>query len=673
MKRTPQSLVTAAISVVMVSVSLACAKPGKKTDAEAPAPEGGDASISMLFAPGSGLEGSPNLFDATITRQDQTLKPIYRAGDLPVEGQTVSISNLPADPAATLTMNLYKGALQPANRTHACEAQGPIALVAGQAASVAVTCTSAIDPAANKIDVFLKVAKASLKISEQTADTVLAGKDFAADAVYAFSDAKGRRVSLRQDAGGLTFALGGDLVYLLDKSADQTEAPIVRLLAGESLTLKAVSGQLIQASPEDATLKLSNLKPLLFEQREGDGYGAALAVELANATGTVTMKGRLLEEQAAAEFVVASYNVENLFDQTDEERNQGYGDYRIQPNAQGQSSNFGTPVEFEGQTMSFTQVKIEGIRKALTGIDPMGPAVVGLVEVESRGAIEQLFERVKDLGYKQVLFSDTQDGAKPNAIGLGLLTKFPVLAWSLIQPVNPPLPQADVEPLRTILKATLDVHGQKLVVYVNHWKSKSGPESQRKACAEALNADITAMLADNPKADYIVMGDLNSDYNEQLVMTPEANDTQGQTGLNTVLKAQGDEIKVLKNTDPTLKYNLHYELERGSRRTAWHEGFGWSTLDHMIIGSGMYDQSGITYVDNSFQPAASYLPRLNFLFRADGTTHRWEQARSGLVTTHKVGGFSDHAPIFARFRVAARQSTGTIYLLNPSKPDAADK
>ena len=54
---------------------------------------------------------------------------------------------------------------------------------------------------------------------------------------------------------------------------------------------------------------------------------------------------------ARVSVVVASYNVENFFDQTDEERNQGYGDYRILPNAQGQSSNFVTPVEFEGQTM----------------------------------------------------------------------------------------------------------------------------------------------------------------------------------------------------------------------------------------------------------------------------------------------------------------------------------
>lgn len=661
-----------AVSLVMVCLVAACAKAGKKQDAGAEAPDMGDASVVMLFAPGSGLQGEPNLFDATVTRQDQDLKPIYRAGDLPVDGQTVTIGNLPADAAAKIAMNLYKGALQPANRTHTCDAEAPVALVAGQTASVAVTCTSAIDPAGNKIEVFLKVAKASLKISEQTADDVLAGKEYAADAVYAFSDAKGRRVSLRQDQGGLTFALGGDMTYLLEKSADQAAAPLVRLLAGETLTLKAVSGQLIQATPEDATLKLSSTKPLLFEISEGEGYGAALAVELTNATGTVTMKGRLLEEQAAAEFHVASYNVENLFDQSDEDRNQGYGDYRIQPNAQGQSSNYGTPVEYEGQMLTFTQVKIEGIRKALIGIDPMGPAVVGLVEIESRAAITQLFDRVKDLGYKEVLFSDTQDGAQPTAIGLGLISKFPVREWSLIQPVNPPLPQPDVEALRTILKATLDVHGQKLVVYVNHWKSKSGPESQRKACAEALQADLDLVLAANPKADYVILGDLNSDYNERFIMTPAQNDTQGLTGINDVLKAQGDELKVLKNTDPSLKYNLLYELERGSRKTAWHAGFGWSTLDHMIIGSGMYDQAGITYVDNSFQPAASYLPRLGFLFNEDGSTHRWEQVRNGLVTTHKVGGFADHAPIFARFRVPARRSTSTIYLLNPSKPDAAD-
>jgi hypothetical protein len=171
------------------------------------------------------------------------------------------------------------------------------------------------------------------------------------------------------------------------------------------------------------------------------------------------------------------------------------------------------------------------------------------------------------------------------------------------------------------------------------------------------------------------MGDLNSDYNEQVSLSAPGstgNDTNGTTGINTVLRAQGDELKVAKGLDLTLKYNLHYELDRADRRTAWYDGFGWNALDNMIIGSGMYDKTGISYVDNSFQIANATLPRLSFLFNADGTPHRWIENRRGSDTQHEVGGYSDHTPIFARFNIWTRQSTGTIWLGTPGRPDKAD-
>src|SRR5690606_4281226 len=151
-----------------------------------------------------------------------------------------------------------------------------------------------------------------------------------------------------------------------------------------------------------------------------------------------------------------------------------------------------------------------------------------------------------------------------------------------------------------------------------------------------------ALLANDPNADYIILGDLNSEYNETLVIEDRHNDTDGVTGINHVLKAQGDELAVLRG-EPRLKYNLHYELERSARRAAWHAGYDWSVLDHMIIGKGMYDSQGITYVDNSFSPAHAGMPRLSFLFNEDGTTRRWIQERRGPHTVHKVGGYSDHA------------------------------
>ncbi len=658
------------LGLAAVLALTACVKTSAKHD-DSTQSGGLDASLEMLFAPGQPLAGDPNIFDLTVQRQDPAAKALYRAGDLPAPGQTIVIDKLPSGAAATLVMNLYHAKLTPEAHTHTCRSDAPVALIGGQTTSVSLTCMPLLDPVANQlIQVFLKVAKASISITELDPTAILAQKDFSHAALFAVIDPKGRRVSLKQDEGGLTVYVGGDIAYLMTPDPAQTSSPVQRLLAGETLTLTAITGQMLPISPESATLKLSGA-PLLFEQA-GGGYGVALAIDLANAAGTITVKGRVLEEPAGSEFTVVSYNVENLFDQEDEARNSGYGDYRLAVNDKGENSNYGEPAMLDGQTMSFTRVKIEGIRKALIGIDPAGPAIVGVVEIESKAVLDQLFDRVKDLGYVAAQYSQPADGPMPTAVGVGLLTKFPIVEWSLIQPVNPPLPQAEVEALRAILKVKLDVNGQSLLVYVNHWKSKSGPEVQRIACAEALERDLEQVLAADPRTDYVVVGDLNSDYNEVLNVVATTADPVPKSGINTVLRSQGDELKVLKAVDPTLKYDLLYELDRGARRTAYEGSFGWGTLDHIIVGSGLYDQKGLTYVDDSFQVATTLMPRLSFLFNPDGSSHRWQESHEGKFTRHTVGGYSDHLPLFARLRIAPRQSPGTIRLGTPGKPDATD-
>jgi hypothetical protein len=168
------------------------------------------------------------------------------------------------------------------------------------------------------------------------------------------------------------------------------------------------------------------------------------------------------------------------------------------------------------------------------------------------------------------------------------------------------------------------------------------------------------------------MGDFNSDYNESVTMEDDTNDTNHRSGINQVLKAQGDELAVLKNTHPDWKYDLHYELDRAARKTAWYQGHGWSTFDQIIVGTGVYDRTGITYVDDSFEIPTPLMTGLRHLFNADGTTNRWHEFRSGATTRHEAGGYSDHLPVFARFQVTPRQSTGTIWLGVPGKPDATD-
>ena len=369
------------------------------------------------------------------------------------------------------------------------------------------------------------------------------------------------------------------------------------------------------------------------------------------------------------QFTLMSYNVENLFDQKDERRNEGYGDYRIRPNSRGQHSNYGQRVNFEGRPATFTDVKIAGVRKVLA----VGrPDIVALQEVESRAALMALLSKLGDLGYRYAAFSDWNEDSQPNAVGTGVISTYPIVTSVILEIPMPNNGRGLREPLRPIQKVTVDVRGTPFVVYNNHWKSKGGPESFRLATGQRLRQDIDLMLAVNPQVDFAVVGDLNSDYNEAVHIEPRHNDTKGRTGINHELKAQGDELRTQGGKDGVL-YNLHYELEAPQRRTAFHGRYGWSSMDHIIVSPGVYDLQGVTYVDNSFVATNAKTAGYKFLFNSDGTTYRWESRRkNNRYTQHSVGGYSDHAPVMATFRLGAKYSKVKLPLTTPGTPDRDD-
>lgn len=654
-------------AVVFGALLAACAPrtKGSETPGAPPLPQA--AMLSMLLAPDAALVGEPNVWQATITPSNGAAS--LRSGDLPSPGQTLTIAELPAAESATVSLGLFKDAFTKQAKTHTCQGEGPLRLVAGETATIGMDCLAVANAQeATPARVFIKVAAVTLAIAQADPQAVLDARDWKANAQFAQLDAEGRRLSLLQQSGSLTLHIGGELTYRMAADPKSPRSPLEQLLAGEALRLRLVAGRAMQGAPADATLRMT-AAAALFEAENGR-LAALLPLALGNDDATVGAAGHLVEEAPDSEFTIASYNVENLFDQVDESRNAVYGDYRITPNQSSQSSNYGQPVEFEGVTTTYTGVKIAGIRKALLGLAPQGPEVVGLVEIESQAALDALFEAVRDLGYLAAEFTTWAPGDKQNAVGCGLLSKFPVKAKTMLTVARG---ESDSEPGRPIVRVELDVHGHPLFVYVNHWKSKGGPESRRILYAQALRRDLDALLEERPAADYVVMGDLNSEYNERLVLQARHDDAGGTTGINDILKAQGDEWAVRAGTDLSLTYNLHYELDRAARRTAWHMGFDWSSLDHMIVGSGVYDQRGITYVDNSFQAAHAGMPDLAFLFNTDGTTKRWRHTReSDTYTRHEVGGYSDHAPIAARFLIQRHQSDAKIQLFKPGRPDQTD-
>jgi len=321
----------------------------------------------------------------------------------------------------------------------------------------------------------------------------------------------------------------------------------------------------------------------------------------------------------AATFTVASYNVENLFDLNRDGTE--YDDY--------------LPGGPSGWNRSVMDAKFDNIARVIKDLDA---DILSLQEVESGKALMILQHYLRLLG-KDYPFSAIAD-SRPTTVKCAVLSRYPILLHEEIR--------VGRGRERNILKVTVDIDGNSLIIYGNHWKSKTGPESRRIRYAKALAADIEGLKLGT---DYIVTGDFNSDYNEYQIFknVHRLNDTKGLTGINHILKTVNDgrindESFLITRKKDRYLYNLWMEVPENHR---WSELFFGqkNTPDAILLSAGLYDAHGVNYVDNSFGPFSP-----DYLFK-NNRIYRWQQTGKGRGR-HLGKGFSDHLPVMAEFTTA---------------------
>jgi len=169
--------------ITLVSLAFSgCARPDSNAD-QGP----GLSAISMLFAPNGLLEGSPNLYEISISRPEVEAS-VTKRGDLPTEAGALTIDNLPSSTSATVRAALYRDLFVSRAKTHTCSSNEPVALIAGETASLAMTCYGIAD-ASTPVQVFIKIASLSLTISETTAATILDQREWTSPSQFAQYDA----------------------------------------------------------------------------------------------------------------------------------------------------------------------------------------------------------------------------------------------------------------------------------------------------------------------------------------------------------------------------------------------------------------------------------------------------------------------------------------------------
>ena len=330
---------------------------------------------------------------------------------------------------------------------------------------------------------------------------------------------------------------------------------------------------------------------------------------------------------------VANYNVENLFDLNYDGTE--YKEYI--PN---------TPLGWNEQNYL---AKLNNIAKVISSVNP---DIIGLEEIESKNALSDLQSMLKQYPYKFDAIATQKK--RQSSVTTALLSKYPIKYTREVKVTNHPRN-------RNILEVGIEIGDEVLVVFVNHWKAKSGNESKRVRSAKYLMERLQELDDNTP---YILLGDFNSNYNEyQTFIDSKLNDTDGITGINHILGTividdwkitqwfknlfnQELDVKFVtiddlkKSKDNQLNYNLWLELDE-EERWSYKRGKKLETLDNMIISKGLVDGKGVEYIQGSFQ-----------VFRGAGTVrngkvYRWQRGRH---KEHLGKGFSDHLLIYGDFK-----------------------
>jgi endonuclease/exonuclease/phosphatase family metal-dependent hydrolase len=311
---------------------------------------------------------------------------------------------------------------------------------------------------------------------------------------------------------------------------------------------------------------------------------------------------------------IATYNVENLFDL--KKSGHEYKEYIPYTKANWNDKTY--------------KIKLHNISKVIKDINA---DIIGLQEIESIQALKDLRYTLKRMGlyYKYYKIANL----KNTTVKVAILSKIPFVYTREIAVTSS-------YKYRNILEAKFKINNEYLYILVNHWKSKSGPESMRIVSARQLQKRVQEIGINK---NIIALGDFNSDYEEYIRFKRKRkhNNTNGITGINHILgtinyQKSSNKTKISKGDF----YNLWYdEVDREKRFSYKYRGKR-EAMDNILITSSLLDGKGIDYKVHSIHSL-----QLPYLFRKK-SIHRW-YIKWGKPRRHYGSGYSDHLPVIAEF------------------------
>ena len=252
-----------------------------------------------------------------------------------------------------------------------------------------------------------------------------------------------------------------------------------------------------------------------------------------------------------------------------------------------------------------------------------GPSLLGMCEIENKAVLEDLIKtkRLAGKGYGIVHHSS------PDKRGIDVAMIYKTADFEPIYQKGLKVELSDGYPTRDVLLVKGKLAGKELYIFVNHWPSRRGGEEESKpkrmAAAKAARTSIDSILAKNPNAAIVLMGDFN--------------DTPKDASITEGLQANGDPKKgQLFNSSLAL-------AEKGEGTHSYKEE--WSLLDQLIISTGLKTgKSKIQWVENS---TSIYRP----VWMHDKYSKHAGAPYRTFIGPKFIGGYSDHFPVFLQVEV----------------------
>lgn len=308
---------------------------------------------------------------------------------------------------------------------------------------------------------------------------------------------------------------------------------------------------------------------------------------------------------------IVSYNVENLFDTID---NKGVIDEEFLPSGR---------LKWNSERY---YVKLNRLEEAITINLKENPIVIGLVEIENKGVLEDLKKtgRLAKTNYG-IAHEDSPDA---RGIDCGLLydkSSFKLMEMESLKISIDSIPDFKT---RDILYVKGQLQGGKIIhLFVNHWPSRRGGEKEseirRIQAALVARAKVDEILKAEPEANIVLMGDFN--------------DHPDNASVQDVLKA-----KAVTDTNADL-VDLFEDDHREGKGTHNFRG-KWGILDHFIVSKALFAGSnGIQLFPND----AKIVYEEKLLFTQKDGSKKPSTTYGG---PNYYGGYSDHLPIQLTFK-----------------------